>query len=700
MIDIKNAAPMVIDQGIKDLSTTVKPESSLISPQHLPKFYIFAETGPLGSNFIDLGEDTLTNLYGDETFNVEGKYYTHQTPFLQAVASAGNNCVVHRLSADDAKDNANITLYLDVLPCQVPLYQKYSDGSLILDSVTGQPLTVKDSNNDDITVAGYKACWVSDYTVATIGQYEVGRRPIRPGIQSEGGVQSQQYPIFEVRSEHPGEYGNKIAVRIYNALQTDNYPFPSNFLNDTKVYPYYFQVVKLLDNSSGKTMTYQNGYGSLFSRFSSKKGSIDPTSGLVVDFTKTITDQYVNKSFAGSTGVGEVHSYFDNIETVLGMFYTSEKIVSDSYRDTAINNSVDNRHCFNFIGFTSSNGSPYQSVKQVNVAGSVRLTKNSNQFLKGSNDGTMSEALLDQLVADDMEYYNSPTSDYNDLVLHPESIIYDTGFTLTTKKVLPKFIARRKDTFVVLSTYAHNNQASLVADQYSLAVALKTMLELYPESDVWSTPVTRGMIIGGSGKIKGSPYLKRVPTSYEVAYKASRYMGSSTGAWKNGYAFDKAPLSVISQLYDIDNTWVPAVTRNAMWAVGLNFPLNYKIKSQFFPALQTVYENDTSVLNSFFTAVAISYLNKIGHAAWREFSGTISYTNAQLEEAVTSYVASMVKDKFDGKFVVIPECKVTEEDALRGYSFNLTIKIYSPNMKTVMVSKVESYRIESLNTNI
>jgi hypothetical protein len=120
------------------------------------------------------------------------------------------------------------------------------------------------------------------------------------------------------------------------------------------------------------------------------------------------------------------------------------------------------------------------------------------------------------------------------------------------------------------------------------------------------------------------------------------------------------------------------------------------VRRQFFPALQTVYENDTSVLNSFFTAVAISYLNKVQHAAWREFTGSMSLTDAQLEEQVNNFVSAAVKDKFDNKFVIVPNATVTEFDALRGYSWTLPIKIYSPNMKTVMTAFTQAYRASSL----
>lgn len=695
MVDIKNAAPMVIDRGTQDRSTRVVAVSSLTSPQHLPKFYVFAETGPLGPNYVDFSQDSLTNLYGDDTFNAEKKYYSHQTPFLQAAASAGNNCMVHRLMSADATDRANVVMYLDVLPTQVPVYKKNVDGSVVLD-LNGTPEVMKNSSGDDVTMAGFKVCWVSDFTAEPLGQYQTGLLPVRSGIQVDGATQSTQYPMFEIAADHPGDFGKKLAARFYAALQSDQYPFATNFLSDTKVYPYYFQMLRQADAVSGKTVPVLNAYGSQFSRFATKKGVVDPTTEATVDFAKVVTDQYLNAEFSGSTGIGEVHAYFDNIDLVLGLLYDAEKVVADPHRDSVITTSADNRHALNFIGFTSSNGSPYQTIKVVNAPGSVRLTKNTNLFLKGSSDGSISDTILDAFVSEDMAQYDNPTSEYNDIVLHPASIIYDSGFAMATKKDMAKFISRRKDTFVVLSTFAHNNPAGLLADQYSIGVALKTMLELFPESSSFGTPVMRGMIMTGSGLIVNHPYKKRVPLSFELIHKAARYMGASNGAWKNGFGFDKAPLSIITQMRDIDVTWVPAVTRNAMWSVGLNFALNYKVKTQFFPALQTVYENDTSVLNSFFTAIAISYLNKVAHAAWREFTGSISLTNAQLEEQVNTFVASLVKDKFDGKFVIIPDCKVTEEDALRGFSWNLGIKIYANNMKTVMTTNVEAYRMSDL----
>jgi hypothetical protein len=696
MTEIINAAPMVIDLGTRDLSTRQVPQTPLEIPQHLPKLYLFAEKGPMGPTYVDFDRMSLTQLYGDDTFDQNKKYYTHQSVFVQAIASAGNNCVIHRLAAPDAKDTANVALYLDVLPTQVPLYVKSSDGSLDLDN-NGDPIQQTDSNGNPMTVAGYKVAWVIDHTVANLGEYQRGLLTQRNGVQVDGSVQSTQYPIFEFHADSPGEGGNKLAVKLYPSLQTDIIYFQSNVLNDSKQYPYYFSLVKVVDTVTGKTNPVLNSFGAQYSRFVSKENGLDPASGAVIDLKKIVTDQFIDLPEHLRSGIGGLYVYNNNMNTVLQMFYDAEKNISDSHRDSVINNTENNIHALNMLSFTSSNGSPYQAVKLVDTPSSIRLTKNTNLFLSGSSDGTINETLLDSLVLADMDNYNDSLHEYNDLVLHPESIIYDSGFSIATKRSLAKFISRRKDTFVTWSTYAHNAPSTQLADQYSVGVALKTMAELYPESATFGTPVMRGIIVGGSGYLVTSLYNKRVPLTYEVAYKAARYMGAKNGAWKNGFAFDRAPLSIVTQIKNIDVTWVPTSTRNVLWAAGVNFVLNYKVRTQFFPALQTVYENDTSVLNSFFTAVAVAYLNKVAHAAWREFSGSISLTNAQLEEQVNNFVAAQVKDKFDGKFVIIPAATVTELDNLRGYSWTLPIKLYANNMKTVMTTYVEAFRRSDLD---
>lgn len=701
MQDIINAAPMVIDLGTQDLSTRVVPLNSLNFPQHLPKLYIFAEKGPIGPNYVDMLGVSLTQLYGDETFNLLNKYYTHQTVFLNAIASAGNNCVVHRVIPDDAKDGANIVMYLDILPTQVPLYQKNAlDGSLVLDG-TGMPTPQLDGGGNPINIPGFKVKWVTDYTQVPTGTYVPGIKTVRAGTQIDTitSVQSTQIPVFEYFAKYAGEYGNKLAIRMFPALRSDLLPFPDYVLTDMKNFPYYIQMVKLVNPETGKVEPVMGTSLTSITRFILDNSIRDINTEERIGLETMVNTGKVEYAVPEETRMlGGIYVYKSNMTGVLQQLYDAEKIISDTHKDSVINNTDNNIYALNIMNFVSSNGSPYQSIKLVDDTDSTRLTRNTNVFLKGASDGTVNLSTLDQLVAEDLDRYNNSIHEYNDLVMHPESIIYDSGFTLTTKKAFAKFISRRKDTFAVLSTIAHDNPSQDLNSQYSVGVALKTILELYPESAYFGTPVMRGLISIGSGKLIGSNYDIRVPLTYEIAYKAARYMGASTAAWKSGFCFDHAPNSIVTKLKDIDITWVPASTRNTLWTVGLNFVLNYKVRTQFFPALKTVYPDDTSVLNSFFTAVAIAYLNKVAHAAWREFSGSISFTNAQLEEAVNNFVAAAVKDKFDNKYVVVPNCTSTELDVLRGYSWTLEIKLYANNLRTVMTTYVSSRRMSDLTT--
>lgn len=697
MIDYNNAAPQVNDLGARDLSRRTIPVAELQYPQHIPKFYGYFATGPMGPQYLDLMNETVTEKYGDASFDVKKPYYTHQTPFLQAAVRAGNSCVVHRLPGEGMTDVANKAFYLDVLAGPQPVYEKNEDGSLKFDT-SGNPVPVLDSSDQPITVNGYSVALITDHTEVPLGEYQPGVLTQRPGIQVSGQTQSVQYPLFELAGEYAGEDALRLAARFYPALSTDVVPFPENFMAEAQLYPYYFQLMKASSAVAGKVDPVYNGTGGQYVRFTLTKDARDPGSDAVIDLKTVLTEQYIEPDSGYASGLGHAHVYDDNVALLSQMFYEAEMVVADPHRDSQINNSETNYGALNLLTFTSSNGSPYQAIKQVDVTGSVRLTRYSNHFLQGAKDGEMSEALMDTQVADDMLNYENIMSEYHDLVLHPESHVYDSGFNLDAKRALCKFISKRKDTFVVHATHAHNAPAATVDLQVSVGIAVKTMIELYPESAYWGTPVARGLVMGGSGELANSLYKKRVSTSYELLCMASAYMGASNGKWKNGYCFDKAPNNVLKYLKNLDVTWVPVPVRSTMWKVGVNFALNYKVKHQFFPALQTVYEDDTSILNSFFAATAIGFCAKVNAAAWREFSGDIEFTPAQFEERMDTWIAEQLKDRFDGKLIALPETKVTEKDELRGYSWTSNIRLYGNVSKTVSTAYTTAYRMSDLAT--
>lgn len=724
MVDFVNAAPMVNDQGTKDLSTRPLVLQPLAIPQHLPKLYIWAEKGKVGPSYINMNEYSLTQLYGDDTFDIAKDYHNHSTIFLKKIAAEGNNCVVHRLLPDDANCAANVALWLDVLEVDaLPIYEKNADGSYkmttgatpakvqLLDPVTGVGL---------YTAPGYQVKWVAESVDAVFNPiygstgYAIGGLASKPGDQTSGGSTSTRYPIFEFVAANPGTAGNKIGFSLFPQLQSDLSPLSMDVFNETKNYPYSFMLKRVVNELTGKIAPVTNNYAATSVNFVVEPGKRDAGTGAVIYAGKIVNDAYI--SYAGDNNaneLGSIHVYNSNLETLLGQFCEAELNVANALKtgpESDVDANVDplllatepNIYAFNVIGFTNSNGSPYNAVQFAtgsSATGSIKLTPNTTVMLAEGNDGTIGNAAFDLAVAEDMVNYNDPAHEYMDLVLHPESHMYDTGFTMATKKALAKFISRRRDTYVVASPFAWDKAS--VADrsiqsQISVAQALQSVFGLYPESVIFGTPCMRASIIAGSCLLLNSTYTERLPVSIEVAIKSARYMGAAEGKWKNGFIFDSQPGSLLTEVSDVDMNWVPKTTRNALWSAGITFVANENTRQKFFTALKTVYNNDTSVLNSYFVATAICFLNKIEHAAWRRFTGNISLTSAQLITGVNEFVAAQVKDRFDGQFKIIPDCRITEFDKQRGYSYTLVIKIGANNMSTVATTSVEAYRMADL----
>lgn len=686
---IVNAAPMVIEYGTQDLSKRTLPREPEAVPQHLPKFYLFTRKGPTEPQ-LSVGSER-DQIYGSESFDLRSKYSNHSTVFSNLVNDQGNAAIIQRIIPEDAGPESNLIAWLDVLPTSVDLYERNDDGSIFLDEL-GSPVI-------DGTTDGFKVKWVITNHVSVEDIHNFGLLAATAGdqIDTETGVHSTRYPIFEIKNSSIGEHGNLSGIRLSAPTIKTVSAMPSKMMNSDKAYPYFISVIKKPDaKSSPKVVETLFGEQSIMVTF--KENVIDPLTGNSLYVGETFIDSYQNLTDLKYPKLygefSDIHVYQDNIDELLSMFHAAEIPFIDSFSD--FTDESEDAGLFNFITGVSSFNVPYHSFIFVDSSNSVRFSDYTNVYAAGGSDGTMTDAIHAALVKNAVEEYLDPNSPLQESAYNVESIIYDTGFPMETKLSLCSFIAIRKDTFLVLSTHDVNDRILTASEEHSIAVALRTRLQMYPESDYYGTPVMRGMIVGRSGRLRNSLYKKHLPVSAEIAIKSAKYMGASDGKWKNGQHFDGAPGSVIDYMYDINITWVPTSVRNRNWDVGLNWVQSYDRRSFFFPALKTIYSDDTSVLNSYFTALAIGQLNKINQSAWREYSGVSHLTNAQLVQRVNDFVTSKILNRFDNRFVIIPDAQITDMDEIRGFSWLLVTKIYSANMKTVMTSAIQANRLEDL----
>lgn len=691
--NIINAAPMAILRGTQDLSTRQLTPVAEAVPQHLPKIYIYAKKGPTTPTLV-VG-DSRTQIYDVDSFDLRKKWANHATVLSNAVNAEGNAQMLQRIIPTDAAPEASFYLSLDVLPTQLPVYERNDDGTFRTDSTGAKVAT-------NLTANGYKVKWVVDSYPANVARQAFGQTSASAGDQVDAttGTQSIRYNILELKASSIGANGNNSGIRLWAPNELSQEAINTKVLTKELAYPFKISVINRALPTSTPAIVYSQ-FGEKSLTFTLKPGVIDPVTDKELYIGTTFLNSYQNVTdpkyppVIGDFGAIAIHDV--NIALLSKKFYDAEIANASEYAvDFTPGGAVGEEFCFNIIGGTSSNGAPYDTFSFDSGAGAIRLGELTNIFAANGSDGTMDDASFAVSVAAEVAKYGDTSSDLQDTAINVESIIYDSGFPLATKYALCNFIAVRKDTFVVLATHDVNETDLSASEEHSLAIALRTRLQMFPESDYFGTPVMRGMIMGRSGKLLNSQYAKHVPSTIEIATKSARYMGAGDGRWKSGFNFDGAPGSIISSMAEFNVTSTPATARNKDWDAGLNWIQAYDRRSFFFPALKTVYNDDTSVLNSYFTAMAICQINKVTQAVWRQFSGVSGLTNAQLVQKVNEETSKRLNNRFDNRYIIQPDAYFTDADLQRGYSWTLPVKIYAPNTMTVMTTSVHAYRAGDL----
>lgn len=693
---IVNAAPMEIKYGVQDLGSggTVREPEAI--PQHLAKFLIRAQKGPTTPQ-LAVGADRAL-MYGIETFNELGKFCNHQTVGSNVVNEQGNAQILQRMIPADAGPEPTIIMYLDVLETTVDLYERNTDGSLVRDALGN--LRIVGSTN------GFKVKWVNSYH-EDITRF--GKLTQLPGDQTdENGNTSIRYPIYEFKHSFIGADGNLAGIRLWAPnLQTQT-AMPTRMMDKTRAYPYMMSVLKKSNpQTTAKVIPTILADQQIMVSF--KPRAMDPSTNTRLYFGDIAVSQYQNLTdlrYVQQFGeFGDMRVYQNNIDELLKKFHAAEVPHLDDTSDFTA--AEDDIHLFNFVSGQSTSGAPYHSFVMVEAADAVQMTEYTQVFAQGGSDGDLTNIEIYELECQEQYLrYLDPMDELNDVARNVESVFYDTGFGRETKEAMAVVQGGRKDVCVFLSTFIVDEEVQTASQQLSLATTLRTRLRAYPESDFFGTPTIRGLIIGGSGMLRNRDWQKRMPLTFEVMIKNADYMGAGNGMWKNSGvgvgtsngAMDGAPGSIVEHMSDTGNAWVPESVRNRNWDVGLNYVLNYDRRSVFFPALKSVYDDDTSPLTGMYAVFGICTVQKILSACWREFSGTQRLTGAELADAINGFISARVKDIFDNRFIIQPDAHQTNVDVRRGYSIAVPVKMGIKGMNTVHRTWIEAYRYADLES--
>ena len=277
-------------------------------------------------------------------------------------------------------------------------------------------------------------------------------------------------------------------------------------------------------------------------------------------------------------------------------------------------------------------------------------------------------------------------------------MIYDTGFDIDNKFKLLNVLSARKDIAVVLSTQDIALEQNGIIQESSMAVSLQTQASLHPESEYYGTPVMRAVIVGHSGYLINSKYRKLVPLTVDLADKLAAYAGNGRGILLPGAAPDVNPNNIVTLLKDVNCTFKNVSVRNADWVNGLVWVESYdQDDALFYPALQTAYNDDTSILNSVPTMMICGELEKVCVRVWARLTGRSDLTPEQFAQRSDELIQELTERRFDNRVIIVPETYYTALDEARGYSWSCRIKLYGNNMKTVGSFTIEAHRQEELS---
>lgn len=536
-------------------------------------------------------------------------------------------------------------------------------------------------------------------------------------------VRSTMYPIFELKAKNQGEYYNNIGFTIGTNFGDD---VDSKIISDLKSLPYklalYTKTSKL-----GSPTVLRSLNSEPFVNFVFKEKAINPNTDARMDFETVFKNNWYNETDQLKTlrywEYENFYFYRDNFNMLTKMFLEKEKaFITDEpveWTDGKISSTMswfnfttddkdaimEENQLINPFICKSSNNVNYFTIMLSDTQSElgekqsiVSIASDNPIFLEGGSDGEITNEEFEALVVEKMQAYADPDSEVQDLAVNVESIFYDTGFSLDTKKELVNFISLRKDNALILTTHddAKGEKYDNISDTRAIATALKNRLKLAPESEFYGTGVCRGLISGGTGKLRDGTSGNRIPLHYEIASKAADMMGSSTGIYDTSKMFDNYPGNTIDYLIDVQPAFIPAGIKPTLWNEGLVWAQPFDRSTYYFPALQTVYDNDTSVLNNFFVMMVLGNLNKVAYRLWSEFTGTSGMTNDEFIDAVTNRANELLADKYGNIVTVIPYVTLTDEDIQRGYSWTMKFKLYGNNMKTSAVYTTEVYRTSDL----
>lgn len=685
MSTVKNGAPRFLFDGYDDNSRQQLTVAPLQLPTHLPLFLLRTSWGPEDDQIVS--GDSLKLLYGKDVYDRRAGYFCHQSLLSEAVNAAGNSQMVCRIVAEDAPPPAGSTVWAEYVIDTLPNYDRNSDGSYKVDAAGARVVNALKPT--------IKGCRVRIFNTpllgGVMGQQVIGTGEMVSELDASAGI---TVPLFETQRPFRGKAGDLGGYRLTAPTQKSPGGTRDDLIEDQRAFLYRFQAMARSDARSSAQIQ-QTIAGDQTVTFSFKDDVYDKLTNVEYGIGDVLLQAYNAKSTDGNPHTygtfSDFHVYKENLETFLRAIH-AEEIVHGTAGDDA-----EDFHMVNFLTGQSYLGYPYYTIAIESPAnGGTLFTESTVHFAQGGGDGNLDDAAYDKAVGAWLDGFMQNPARLWDPFRVPMSVMYDSGFSLETKLKFPAMLDHRDDIYLVMSTQVWGMPMNSEAEDYSIGVAIKNELLSYPESVLYNTGCCRAMILGHAGTMPAAKVKSVVPLTFKWAGDCAAYMGTGNGIWITEKKPDAPGNNVVKGYTEINARAKTDIMVDNFWNNGICWAQYKDRRDQFVPAYQTVYEDDTSVLNSAMNMIIAVDIVKVCRAVWTELVGITDLTDAQFIQRSNDKIAKAVAGKYDGRVTIVPRTYFTEADNKRGFSWSCDIDMYMGNLRTVGSFTVRANRLGDL----
>lgn len=334
----------------------------------------------------------------------------------------------------------------------------------------------------------------------------------------------------------------------------------------------------------------------------------------------------------------------------------------------------------------------------------VILDQDIDIFLTGGSDGLLEGAsekerddFVDHYFYDFLKLHINPK--IVDKFRYPITHLYDPGYSMTTKYAMLDFLDTRDDVAVELSTqvlfpskwatgYERDIKLNDQAKDLQDGMVLRERAMLMRESVLKGTECMRASIYTQAGKPVAATWTKPVPFSFWSAMQHAKYGNTDQMSVQE-------PRGLPYSYNEMFKTWnwtnYSELLKEKTWNAGLNYCQYADMTRIFYPALRTVYREETSVLTDQWVVDALVYTKHECRKAWARFSGRNDRQEV-LETAIKVYLEGVLSYLYNGKYDFELSVYKTEEEKKLGYIEHVKLRLVFPATMRVINFDIEVNR--------